>query len=88
MTTPQKPLIRRCRWCENRIGATRHFIEGEWQQVFSAHHVMGDVTFTDGICPECHAAALLQIRDQKLAAVVPVRGELAEPITPFIVGEL
>ena len=78
--------IRRCKWCVARIGAARHFIDGEWQQVFSIHHLAGDVTFTDGICPECLAAERKKIREARLEAVVPLHGELPDPEQSFVLG--
>ena len=45
-------MIRRCKWCIARIGAARHFIDDEWQQVFPVAKI-DNAEFTDGICPEC-----------------------------------
>jgi hypothetical protein len=47
------PLIPRCKWCIARIGKPSYRVDGEWQAVFSVHHLLGDVNFSDGICPDC-----------------------------------
>ncbi|MDE2104614.1 MAG: hypothetical protein KGL39_45685 [Patescibacteria group bacterium] len=53
MSDKPKPLIRRCLWCKDRIGGPSYFVGNEWVKPFSIHHLVGDVEFTDGICPEC-----------------------------------
>lgn len=50
---PHQPLIPRCKWCIARIGKPSYRVDGEWQTVFSVHHLLGDVNFSDGICPDC-----------------------------------
>ena len=41
-------LIRRCLWCEKRIGQARAFIDGQWTTEYEE-----EKAFTDGICVEC-----------------------------------
>jgi hypothetical protein len=55
-------LVRRCRWCELRLGEARYFLDGVWERVFSVPHLFGPAPhFTDGICPECFAVQSAEI---------------------------
>ena len=76
-SAPSQPaeLVRRCRWCELRIGATRYFLDGVWERVFSVPHFFGyNPIFTDGICPEC-----LAVEKAKLTSPQGAPGEEFHP---------
>ena len=56
MSKPAIEPVRRCKWCENRIGQFTYFVDGEWQVVPNPIHLFGDAPYTDGMCPDCLAA--------------------------------
>ena len=50
-------MIRRCKWCIDRIGSARLFLEDEWRIAVPRQ---GEA-ITDGICPDCFAAETAKI---------------------------
>ena len=58
-----QPMVRRCLWCKNRIGAARYFMAGGWTPIpFPQPFFFGGATFTDGICESCLAGEKAKLK--------------------------
>ena len=76
--TPKR-IQTRCLWCVKRNGAPRYLVCGQWIEIFSVPHFLGEVDFTDTICPEC-------LRLERLKLVKPMKPGLDDPEKPFMLN--
>lgn len=81
-------LVTRCKWCIERIGHERYFLDGVWEGVFEPHRFFGQAAFSDGICPECLNDELSKLDEMRDRSVVdqephklPVAGSIPAPAT-------